>query len=121
MEHENLVDAGVRYQAPKLAEKEIDPLVQISKRPQIGDLVVFFPNPDDTIGRSNGANVCPAIITRVWGHTGVCNLKIIPDHGPMQDRGSVAHKSQNPSNYSWCFKEEFIAGAELGRWPRSEY
>lgn len=93
----------------------------LSRQPVIGDVVVFFPNPDDSVGRSNTAKVCPAIITRVWGPTGTCNLKIIPDHGPMQDRGSVSHKSGNIAGYSWCYQEEFVEGVKLGFWPPSEF
>lgn len=91
------------------------------RKPVIGDVVVFFPNPDDAVGRGNTAKVCPAIITRIWGATGTCNLKLIPDHAPMQDRGSVSHKSGNISNYSWCFQEEFQEGIRHGLWAASEF
>lgn len=71
------------------------------RQAKLGEMVVFFPNPDDSVARSNHATEIPAIVTRVWG-PGMVNLKIIPDHGPMQDRGSVAHKSLNSSG-SYCF------------------
>lgn len=91
------------------------------RKPCIGDVVVFFPNPVDDIARANTAKVCPAIITRIWGPTGTCNLKLIPDHAAMQDRGSVSHKSGNIAGYSWCFQEEFEEGVNRGLWPASEF
>lgn len=76
------------------------------KQPQVGDLVLFKSNPDDSIAKSNNNdNPIPAIITRVWGPVCV-NIKIIPDHGPMQDRGSVVHNSQNPAGYHWFYNDE---------------
>ncbi len=69
----------------------------------IGQMVQFMPNPDDAVGRSNNnTGYIPAIITRVHSPTMV-NLKIIPDHGPVQDRGSVSHKSNNPNGYHFIF------------------
>lgn len=76
------------------------------RMPKIGETVLFTPNPDDTVAKSNGNDYfIAAIVTRVW--SSVCvNLKIIPDHGPMQDRGSVSHFSANPVGYSFRFMEE---------------
>lgn len=72
------------------------------RMPLMGEMVLFTPNPDDTIARSNGNDKCAAVVTRVW--SSVCvNLKIIPDHGPMQDRGSVSHISANPAGYHFEF------------------
>lgn len=93
----------------------------LPRQPEIGDVVVFFPNPDDSVAKSNSAKVCPAFITRVWGPAGCCNLKLIPDHGPMQDRGSVSHKSGNIAGYSWCYKDEFTEGVRRGLWLPSEF
>jgi hypothetical protein len=75
------------------------------RMPKVGEVVIFYPNPDDTIAKSNGAEFCSAIVTRAW--SSVCaNIKIIPDHGPMQDRGSVSHHSANPAGYHFKFLNE---------------
>jgi hypothetical protein len=76
------------------------------KQPQVGDMVLFVPNPSDDIAKSN-FNDAPiaAIITRVWGQFCV-NLKIIPDCGAMQDRTSSVHISQNPAGYHWFYNDE---------------
>lgn len=74
--------------------------------PKLGETVIFFPNPDDDVARSNHAKVCVAIVTSPW--SAVCaNLKIVPDHGPMQDRGSVTHFSANPAGYHFMFQDEY--------------
>ncbi|MED5686593.1 hypothetical protein, partial [Enterobacter hormaechei] len=56
-----------------------------------------------------------AIVTNPWSSITV-NLKLIPDHGPMQDRGSVSHKSAMPGGggYYWLFPEEYygVKGGE---------
>lgn len=78
-----------------------------NREPKIGETVLFTPNPDDTVARSNHNNDGPiaAIVTRVW--SSVCvNLKIIPDCGPMQDRTSVTHKSANSAGYNFQFINE---------------
>ena len=83
-----------------------------TRTPKLGEIVIFFPNPDDSVAKSNHADVCPAIITRPW--SSVCaNVKIIPDHGPMQDRGSVTHFSANPAGYHFMFQDEYEAFLEL--------
>jgi hypothetical protein len=76
------------------------------RMPKIGETVLFTSNPDDTVAKSNhNDDPIPAIVTRVW--SAVCvNLKIIPDHGPMQDRGSVTHHSANPAGYHFKFMNE---------------
>lgn len=76
------------------------------RAPRVGDTVLFTPNPDDSVAKSNHNDTyIPAIITRVW--SSVCvNLKIIPDCGPMQDRTSVVHQSANPAGYHFKFMEE---------------
>lgn len=77
------------------------------RMPQVGEIVLFTPNPDDSIAKSNGNDEGPiaAVVTRVW--SSVCvNIKIIPDHGPMQDRSSVTHASANPAGYHFKFKDE---------------
>ena len=79
-----------------------------TRMPKIGEIVIFFPNPDDTTARSNGADVCVAIVTRPWSSV-CCNIKIIPDHGAMQDRGSVTHFSANPAGYHFMFQDEYEA------------
>lgn len=80
------------------------------KFPKVGDIVLFTPNPgDDTAASNNNPGPVAAIITRVWGPQMV-NLKIIPDHGPMQDRSSVGHKSLYPNSdnvsYHWQYGNE---------------
>ena len=77
-----------------------------TRMPKLGETVIFFPNPDDTVARSNGATECPAIVTRPWSAV-VTNLKLIPDHGPMQDRGSVSHWSANPAGYHFMYMDEY--------------
>jgi hypothetical protein len=81
-----------------------------SRLPRVGQSILFFPNPDDSVALSNGkrsGDPVAAIVTQVW--SSVCvNLKVVPDHGPMQDRGSVVHKTANPTGgYRWCFPEEY--------------
>lgn len=77
-----------------------------SRMPMVGEIILFTPNPDDIVSRSNGNDgPIAAIITRVW--SSICvNIKVIPDHGPMQDRGSVVHHSANPAGYHFRFLEE---------------
>ena len=76
------------------------------KQPRVGDMVLFRPNPDDSIAKSNhNEESIAAIVTRVWGPICV-NLKIIPDCGPMQDRTSSVHVSQNPAGYHWFYGDE---------------
>jgi hypothetical protein len=76
------------------------------KQPQVGDIVLFTPNPGDDIAKSNfNHDPIPAIITRVWGEVCV-NIKIVPDCGAMQDRTSVVHFSQNPAGYNWRYNDE---------------
>jgi hypothetical protein len=83
------------------------------RMPKLGETVIFFPNPDDSAARSNGADVCVALITRPW--SSVCaNIKIVPDHGPMQDRGSVTHFSANPAGYHFMFLDEYEVYQKLG-------
>jgi hypothetical protein len=77
-----------------------------TRMPKVGEIVIFFPNPDDSTAKSNGAPICAAIITRPWSSV-CCNVKIIPDHGPMQDRGSVTHFSANPAGYHFMFQDEY--------------
>jgi hypothetical protein len=81
-----------------------------SRLPRVGQSILFFPNPDDSVALSNGkrpGDPVAAIVTQVW--SSVCvNLKVVPDHGPMQDRGSVVHMTANPiGGYRWCFPEEY--------------
>jgi len=76
------------------------------RSPQVGDIVLFQGNPDDSIAHSNfNHDRIPAIITRKWSEVCV-NLKIIPDCGPMQDRTSVVHISANPAGYNFIFPDE---------------
>lgn len=73
------------------------------RKPYVGETVLFTPNPGDTVAKSNYNNDdVAAIVTRVWG--AICiNIKLIPDCGPMQDRTSVIHQSQNPAGYHFRF------------------
>jgi hypothetical protein len=79
-----------------------------TRMPLVGEIVLFTPNPDDSVAKSNhNDGPIAALVTRVW--SSVCvNIKIIPDHGPMQDRGSVTHKSANPAGYHFEFMPEEI-------------
>jgi hypothetical protein len=79
-----------------------------TRMPLVGEIVLFTPNPDDSVAKSNhNDGPIAAIVTRVC--SSVCvNIKIIPDHGPMQDRGSVTHKSANPAGYHFEFMPEEI-------------
>lgn len=76
------------------------------RTPKLGEIVLFSPNPDDSVSKSNSNDgPIPAIITRVW--SAICvNIKIVPDCGPMQDRTSVCHQSANPAGYHFRFIEE---------------
>jgi hypothetical protein len=63
------------------------------------------------VGQSNGKKMgdpVAAIVTQVWSPITV-NLKLIPDHAAMQDRGSVTHKSAmgEGGGYYWLFPEEY--------------
>lgn len=74
--------------------------------PKVGEIVLFTSNPDDAVAQSNNnSGPIPAIVTRAWSEVCV-NLKIIPDHGPMQDRGSVTHVTANPAGYNFRFMDE---------------
>lgn len=76
------------------------------RKPYIGETVLFYPNPGDSVAKSNyNDEPIPAIVTRVWSH-GCVNLKIIPDCGPMQDRTSVVHVSLNPAGYHFIYLSE---------------
>lgn len=73
------------------------------RKPYIGETVLFYPNPGDSVAKSNyNDQPIPAIVTRVWSHSCV-NVKIIPDCGPMQDRTSVVHLSLNPAGYHFVY------------------
>lgn len=76
------------------------------RTPFVGEIVLFTPNPGDTVAQSNyNTGEIAAIVTRVWSH-GCVNLKIIPDCGAMQDRTSVVHQSLNYAGYSFRFQDE---------------
>jgi hypothetical protein len=78
-----------------------------TRTPKVTDIVLFTPNPSDTVALSNShPGPIAAIITRVWSDITV-NLKIIPDNGPMQDRSSVGHFSANNAGYNWQFVDEY--------------
>lgn len=77
-----------------------------TRLPLIGEIVLFTPNPNDEIARSNhNHDEVAAIVTRVWSATCV-NIKIVPDCGPMQDRTSVVHYTANPAGYHFRFQDE---------------
>jgi hypothetical protein len=81
------------------------------RRPRVGQSILFFANSDDAIALSNGKKMgdpVAAIVTQVWSPITV-NLKLIPDHAAMQDRGSVTHKSAmgEGGGYYWLFPEEY--------------
>lgn len=77
-----------------------------TRKPMIGEIVLFTPNPDDSVAKSNhNSEPIPAIVTRVWSEVCV-NIKIVPDNGPMQDRNSVTHQSANPAGYHFEFQDE---------------
>ena len=77
-----------------------------TRMPKIGESVLFTPNPNDEVAKSNyNTGEVAAIVTRVWSETCV-NLKIVPDCGPMQDRTSVVHFSANPAGYHFRFQDE---------------
>lgn len=84
-----------------------------TRMPKLGEQVIFFPNPDDTVARSNNAKVCVAFVTAPWSSI-IVNLKIMPDHGPIQDRGSVSHFSANPAGYHFMFQDEYEAFLKVG-------
>lgn len=82
----------------------------ISRKPQVGDSVWYFPPSEDAVARSNNnKGVVSAQITRVWGtdNTSAVNLKIFPDHGPVQDRGSVASMHSVQGTRTWCYPGDF--------------
>jgi hypothetical protein len=87
-----------------------------SKRiPQVGDTVWYYPPAEDQIGRSNNnKGVVSASITRVWGTDATCavNIKIFPDHGPVQDRGSVTSMYAVKGTRTWCFPGDFPLDSE---------
>ena len=73
------------------------------RMPYVGETVLFKPHPKDEVARSNdNDDYIAAIVTRVWSNVCV-NLKIIPDHGPMQDRASVTRIDANPSRYHFDY------------------
>lgn len=82
------------------------------RTPRLGETVLFYPKPDDSVAKSNhNDDPIPAIITRVW--SAICvNLKIFPDCGAVQDRTSVCHQSANPVNYNFMFIEEYYGDDE---------
>lgn len=84
-------------------------------KPYVGQIVQFMPNPTDEVARSNNnTGYVAAIITRVFSDTMV-NIKIIPDHGAMQDRGSVSHISNNPAGYHYVYITPETENIELDR------
>lgn len=97
---------GVNEEAFLQSLKETNNKPQFNERmPKVGEIVIFYPNPDDSVSRSNSNDSCAAIVTRVW--SSICvNIKVIPDHGPMQDRGSVTHHTANPAGYHFKFHDE---------------
>lgn len=86
------------------------------RMPRVGESILFFANSDDSIALANGKKMgdpVAAIVTQAWSAITV-NLKLIPDHAAMQDRGSVTHKTAMPGGggYYWLFPEEFYAAEE---------
>lgn len=71
-----------------------------AKTVSVGQLVQFTPNENDAVAKSNG-NTAPiaALVTRVWEDGSMVNLKIFPDCGPVEDRGSVPPKSKKVAAY----------------------
>lgn len=102
-EQEKLSAEMVEKFQKAMAEEEFKSTSFNERMPYVGETILFTANPDDAVARSNGhEGPIAAIVTRVW--SAVCvNIKIIPDHGPMQDRGSVVHKSANPAGYHFEF------------------
>jgi hypothetical protein len=85
---------------------DTDKVISVFRSPQVGEIVLFTANPDDSIAHSNyNKDEIPAIITRVWSDVCV-NVKIIPDCGAMQDRTSVVHYTANPAGYHFRYKDE---------------
>jgi hypothetical protein len=83
--------------------------------PKVGDTVWYYPPSEDLVGRSNNnRGVVAAKITRAWGDTRdtALNLKIFPDHGPVQDRGSVASMYAVKGTRTWCFPGDFKLDSE---------
>jgi hypothetical protein len=79
---------------------------QTKRIPQIGDTVWYFPPAEDVVAKSNNnRGVITGTITRVWGQDCSCavNMKIFPDHGPVQDRGSVMSMYMAQATRTWCF------------------
>ena len=85
--------------------------MQNNKRvPKVSDDVWYFPPGEDLVGKSNNnKGVVAAKVTRVWGtdNTSAINIKIFPDHGPVQDRGSVASMYAVKGTRTWCFPGDF--------------
>jgi hypothetical protein len=83
----------------------------LTKRvPKIGDTVWYFPPAEDLVAKSNNnKGVVCAKVTRAWGTdaTSALNIKIFPDHGPVQDRGSVASMYAVQGTRTWCFPGDF--------------
>lgn len=86
---------------------------QGNRMPMVGEVVLFKPNPDDTVARANHNHddYIAAIVTRIWSY-GCVNLKIVPDCGPMQDRTSVTHRSLNQAGYHFVYPEEYYTGSK---------
>lgn len=84
-------------------------------KPYLGQMVLFMPNPKDEVAMSNRNEIdyVPAIITRIWSEKTV-NLKIVPDCGPMQDRTSVSHISNNPAGYHFIYITPNVVEIETG-------
>lgn len=86
-----------------------------NRKPLVGDTIWYFPPAEDQIAKSNNnKGIVAAIITRAWGFDATCavNLKVIPDHGPIQDRGSVVSMYTLKGTRTWCFPGDFPLDAD---------
>ena len=75
------------------------------KKVKVGDIVLYTPPVTDKTAFSNGhPGPVAAIITRIWGgEPETVSLKIVPDCGPLEDRGSVPY-SLTHKEYTWKHK-----------------
>jgi hypothetical protein len=63
--------------------------------PRVGQIVEFHSS-----STSNGTNVSPAVVTRVWGPDCI-NCKVFPDCGEVRDETSVSRAYHNGYRYGF--------------------
>lgn len=82
----------------------------------IGMTVIFHPKVGDEVCRYNGVTKVPAIVTQVFGNTGMVNLQVLTDGQGVVWRTSVPYFNECPKLDDGTDNLKMDWWEELGRW-----